>query len=101
MTYDEFEDFVDETVKRVREVLVSKGIEYQIGKDRLRHFTLAANLMKTNRAAALTGMLCKHIISIYDMALRPWDYPMDRWDEKIIDSINYLILLRALISEDE
>lgn len=52
---------------------------------------------------ALSGMMCKHTVSIYDLingyeegrAIEP-----ELWDEKIIDSINYLILLRAALYED-
>ena len=53
--------------------------------------------------SALAGMMCKHTVSIYDLiegyeagrAIEP-----ELWDEKIIDSINYLILLRAALYED-
>jgi hypothetical protein len=100
MTYDEFEHIIDDTVDKVRDVLTYKGMEYKIGHDRLKHFTIASELMRTYRTNALTGMLCKHIVSIFDMATLPQDYPIELWDEKIIDAINYLILLRAIISED-
>lgn len=48
-------------------------------------------------------MMCKHTVSIYDLIN---GYKMGRaiepelWDEKIIDNINYLILLRAALYED-
>lgn len=47
-------------------------------------------------------MLAKHIVSLYDMCFadnavfRP-----EEWDEKITDSINYLVLLRAIVKEGE
>ena len=52
---------------------------------------------------ALSGMMCKHTVSIYDLingyeegrAIEP-----ELWDEKIIDNINYLILLRAVLREE-
>ena len=44
-------------------------------------------------------MLTKHIISIYDMVKTKKDYDIEKWDEKCIDSINYLLLLLALETE--
>ena len=49
---------------------------------------------------ALAGMLAKHIVSIYDMCFAEETvYPMDTWDEKITDSLNYLFLLKAIVKE--
>lgn len=47
-------------------------------------------------------MLAKHIVSVYDMCLTGSEhYGADAWDEKITDSINYLILLRAIVKEEQ
>jgi hypothetical protein len=43
--------------------------------------------------------MSKHTISIFDMGRSKQDFPLEKWDEKITDHINYLILLRALIIE--
>jgi hypothetical protein len=48
---------------------------------------------------ALGGMMAKHTISIYDMIDTGNDYPMALWDEKITDHLNYLLLLKAVVSE--
>lgn len=49
---------------------------------------------------ALAGMMAKHIVSLYDMCYADREtYDVGTWDEKITDSINYLILLRAIIEE--
>lgn len=45
--------------------------------------------------------MAKHTVSVYDMIRSGKDYPLDLWEEKIKDSINYLLLLWALIQEDE
>ena len=45
-------------------------------------------------------MMNKHTISIHDYIEdyeREEDHSLEEWDEKILDHINYLILLRALI----
>ena len=46
--------------------------------------------------------MCKHTVSIYDLindAEIGKDIPLEMWDEKIGDSINYLLLLNALVRE--
>ena len=45
-------------------------------------------------------MMAKHTVSIYDMCNSGQKYPIELWNEKITDHINYLLLLRAII-EDE
>ena len=56
--------------------------------------------MKTTSRAALFGMLSKHLVSLSDMCMDEANHPIEKWDEKITDSINYLIILRAIIEED-
>lgn len=46
-------------------------------------------------------MLAKHVISLFDMcAAGICVFPTEMWEEKITDSINYLVLLKAIIVED-
>ena len=45
-------------------------------------------------------MLAKHIVSLYDMCFdEEAVYPMDTWNEKITDSLNYLVILKAIGKE--
>ena len=68
--------------------------------DRLGAFKAAAALQHTTPQRALAGMLAKHIVSLYDMCFaEEVVYPMDTWDEKITDSLNYLFLLKAIVKE--
>ena len=69
--------------------------------DRLRAFKKAAVLMNTTPKAALFGMLSKHLVSVSDMCTDGQTYDIDRWNEKITDSICYLILLRAIVEEEQ
>ena len=41
-------------------------------------------------------MMTKHTISIYDMVKSKEKFPMEKWEEKCIDEINYLLLLLAV-----
>lgn len=94
-----FYDIFEDQIERCRNVLGVKAEEYAT-EDRLHNFKQAANLQGISATKALGGMMSKHTISIYDMIKSGEKYSESMWNEKIGDSINYLILLRALI-EDE
>jgi len=79
--------------------LQTKGGEYSTEGDRLGNFKTAAALQNCTPEQALAGMMAKHVVSIYDMIGANCAGPLEMWDEKILDAINYLILLRALVSE--
>ncbi len=91
-----------EQVKLCADTLERKTLEYT-GKDtdRLSAFKAAAALQHCTPEEALTGMLAKHVISLFDMAFAGAKlFPMEMWEEKITDSINYLVLLKAVLKED-
>lgn len=101
MTSDDFDKVLQETIDKVQSVLGSKASEYARG-DRLHNFKVAAALSATTPELALRGMLAKHIISTWDLIADVEKGTLNTlvlWDEKIIDSVNYLILLRALVIE--
>ena len=100
MNDKQFNEVVDRQFSLCREILKEKSIEYTDGYvDKLRQFKAAASLESSNPKAALFGMLTKHLCSLADMCA-DGDAPIYKWDEKITDSINYLLLLRALVEED-
>ena len=68
--------------------------------DRLAHFKKAAVVLNTTPRAALMGMLSKHLISVSDMCMGEQQYSKEQWDEKITDSINYFLILRAIVEEE-
>jgi hypothetical protein len=83
--------------------LTKKSDEYAT-EDRLHNFKVAAEIQNCTPIKALGGMMCKHTVSVYDLINdheAGKDIPMDLWREKIGDSINYLLLLKALIVEDK
>lgn len=100
MQTPEFESIVNEQIDRCTNTLVVKAREYAT-EDRLHNFKLAANLNKTTLRQALAGMMIKHTVSVYDLCRNDdLTLPMEIWDEKITDHINYLILLRAAVVEE-
>jgi hypothetical protein len=96
---DQFESVLDAQVTRVRDVLVVKAAEYAT-EDRLANFKKAANLQGVSVPQALAGMMAKHTVSIFDMIGDGADHDLAKWDEKITDHLNYLILLRAVLEEE-
>jgi hypothetical protein len=100
MTQQNFERIVEDQLDIVRSLLISKGQEYSLSGDRLEAFKKAANLQGESVPQALCGMLAKHVISIYDMSMSGREFTKARWTEKITDSINYLLLLKAAILEE-
>ena len=98
MTATEFERIFEEQVERSRIVLVNKAGEYATD-DRLHNFEVAAALESKTPEQALAGMMAKHTVSVYDMAESGLAYPIELWQEKITDHINYLFLLNAIVRE--
>lgn len=101
MTKEEFEQVFKEELQLVTKVLIKKRNEYTpeaSTHDCLKNFKNGSSLMGSPELCLCSYML-KHIVSIFDMSKDPGRYEESVWVEKITDSINYLFLLRALISE--
>lgn len=100
MKTDRFNHIIDTQLDACKDILQHKAKEYAT-EDRLHNFRVAAGLQGVPAKNALGGMMSKHTVSIYDMCGSEESYSKELWNEKITDSINYLLLLRALIQEDE
>lgn len=104
MTNEKFNEIVENQLMRCKNILTSKGIEYAENEDmndRLHAFTVAATLEGITSKEALAGMMAKHTVSIYDMCRDSEHHSLDKWHEKITDHINYLLLLIAMIEEED
>ena len=100
MTLDHFNVLTEEQMDRSSSVLSDKAKEYAT-EDRLHNFKVAAALQGVTHVKALAGMMSKHTVSIYDMCWSGLDYGLKVWQEKITDAINYLLLLNAMVREQE
>lgn len=100
MTNNDFEKIVTEQLDYCKDLLIVKGKEYSLTDDRLSAFKKAADIQGSSVKEALAGMMAKHIVSIYDMCSSDAAFSKARWTEKITDSINYLLLLKAAIEEE-
>lgn len=103
MKAEQFENIINNRIETCKSVLCSKAEEYATD-DRLHNFKVAGELQKCTPVKALGGMMAKHTVSVYDLID---DYEQGKtisqemWAEKIGDSINYLLLLTALLEEDK
>lgn len=101
MKTERFENILSERLKKCIDTLSVKANEYAT-EDRLHNFKVAAKLQNCTPITALAGMMSKHTVSVYDLIQRQeqgYVVTREMWDEKIGDSINYLILLSALVEE--
>ena len=101
MKVERFNDCIEKRIDKCKQVLVKKADEYAT-EDRLHNFKVAAELQGVNILTALAGMMAKHTVSVYDLIqeVQKGDRPhREMWDEKIGDSINYLLLLDAAVEE--
>lgn len=94
-----FDEIVQKQLDWCLSILGKKAKEYG-AVDRLHNFKIAAGLQQVPKEQALVGMMTKHIVSIYDMGMSGETFSADLWNEKIGDSINYLLILRSLIEEN-
>lgn len=94
-----FNEVLFDQFAKMEAVLAAKADEYAVDNDRLSNFKKAAVLQGITPAQACHGMMTKHIVSVSDMAMSGKDYPMEVWEEKIGDALNYYILLKALVVE--
>jgi hypothetical protein len=101
MTHQKFEEIVIKELDYCKTLMTSKGKEYSLNGDRLEAFKKAAQLQGETVKQALCGMLAKHVVSVYDMCMSDGKFSMEKWTEKVTDSINYLLLLLAAIEEEE
>lgn len=102
MNTETFNKVIREQIERCENTLCKKADEYAANDDRLHNFKVAATIQNCLPTTALGGMMAKHTVSVYDM-IRGLEegksYPLEMWDEKIGDSINYLLLLAAAVRE--
>lgn len=101
MLQEEFNNIVTKQMKKCWETLFNKRNEYSVQGDRLSHFKKAAAVMDSTPEGALFGMLSKHLISLSDMCMDKRKHPKEVWSEKITDSINYLLILAAIVEEEQ
>lgn len=98
MNTTQFNEILDARLTAIKSTLGNKAKEYAIG-DRLYNFKRAAEIARVTPQRALLGMIMKHIVSVIDLVEGSVPNKRATIDEKIGDTINYLILLEAIFAE--
>ena len=109
MKQSTFNAYTKQLLAKATKVRNSKMVEYVGEIDRLSNFRKAANIQGISVPASVAGMMVKHTVSIYDMLKEEFEqpeesavlHPLSIWEEKIIDHINYLLLLYSAIRETQ
>lgn len=103
MNNTDFTELVNKRLDVIKETLVKKGIEYSNLDDRLINFKLGAKKAGWTPIEVLKGYLLKHEVSFDDLCRKfsqTEKVDTKLLDEKITDSICYLILAEALMKEE-
>lgn len=101
MKMTKFDECIENRIYNIREVLLAKAKEYATEDNRYHNFDVAARILDSTPEQALRGMMLKHIVSVFDLI--EWTETNTKMlteqiiDEKIGDTINYLILLEGLL----
>lgn len=104
MNSETWNSILNSRIDIIRKTLRNKANEYAT-EDRLYNFKRAAEIARTTPAKALMGMMLKHWVSVIDLIEGEGCVAQDAFayerliNEKIGDSINYLILLEAILKE--
>lgn len=102
MDNDDFEYIVDHQLELCCNTLKAKNDAYAANGDVFNNFKQAGTLTYQDPKISLAGMMVKHTVSLYDMiSSDDRIYTIPEWEEKITDHINYLLLLKGLIVEQE
>jgi len=97
-----FNQIVKSRLRVVSDTLVKKAGEYANSDDRLHNFKIAClmNGEETTQKQALQGMKLKHDVAVNDLIFDRCETSEYLINEKITDSICYLLLLEAMLWED-
>ena len=101
MKPEEFNDFLNDLLNEMQRTLETKEKTYSSGTDRFHNFIKAGKLDDKRAIDALRGMQTKHRVAIYDFLNKEniTDTSYEEWREKIIDNINYYILMLGMVKE--
>lgn len=96
-----FEECIEHRIQNIRDILLVKAKEYATESNRFHNFDVAARILNNTLEQALQGMMLKHIVSVLDLIESAGTnsdlLTKQIIDEKIGDTINYLILLEGLL----
>lgn len=102
MTDQQFQEVLQQRLKKIEQTLGQKAKEYATNMDKLHNFNVGARLTGQTRERVLWGFALKHYISFLDIldGLDKGKLPIEAMvDEKVGDLINYLVLVEASLKD--
>lgn len=100
MNNEAFTECLDDILDSIGEVLSVKSKEYSLYGDRLHSFKQGSKVCGLDPKVYLFALMTKHIQCVKDLCHGELPNYESLVEEKIRDSINYLILLEALMKEE-
>lgn len=101
MDDQQFDDIRAKIFNDCLTLMAEKGEEYAPKNlARLHPFNAASSLTGWSRTETVAAMMVKHTVSIYDIATSKWAPPKEVLYWRVVDNINYLVLLRCVADED-
>lgn len=100
MSEKEFDEIVNNTLFKIKTMLVTKGKEYRRNNNPLHNFEVAARKKNITREQALDGFLLKHEVSIDDIVndISKGKLPSrEAVEEKMNDILVYNLIKKASI----
>lgn len=101
MTFEEFNTYQDELLKKVVEMKNTKGKEYANSTSRFANFDRLANRLKQPRLVIALIYFTKHMDAIESYISNSRIYSEETIQGRILDAITYLTLIGGMIQEDE
>jgi len=100
MTNEKFNQILQSRQDKIKSILKQKAKEYSTNGDRLDNFRKGSEAIGCNAQTYLYALMTKHLVCVRELAAGVLPNTEDIVNEKIGDSINYLILLEALLEEE-
>lgn len=100
MTFEQFDKLIAGAIENSAGVLREKNAKYSAGCNPLHNFEVGAAIMGGTPAQAAWGYMTKHLTALRDKIQRNDFDDMEDFQEKITDSINYLLFIYAIGCEE-
>jgi hypothetical protein len=98
MTQEDFNNLVQDTFDKCKEVLTTKGKVYGTS-DRLSQLKLGGKLGDLSPELFSYTLVSKHFVALQGLLQRQRSIPLAKFDDYLLDIINYMVLIRALLRE--
>lgn len=101
MDKETFEKYKNQLLKKAANIRREKEEEYHSTTDIIGSFRRIAAFRNKETAQSIVDLAAKQLVSISDMVDDEEGYPIEVWEEKIANSLNYLMKLYACIREEK